>query len=298
MITRRIVLALGCASALLAATPSFARTLDVVASISVLGDVVKQVGGDHVHVTTLVGPNGDPHEYEPSPEDAKHLKSADLVFVSGLGLEGWMERLITASGAKTDPVVASSRIKTRTMEEDGEAVTDPHVWNDPKNVESWVAAIEAALAKADPADAASFKANAARYTAELQALDAYARAAINKTPKEDRKILTSHDAFGYFGDAYGITFLSPQGLSTESEASAQDVAKLIDQIRAEKISTYFIENSNDPRLVRQIAEATGAKPGGELYVESLSDTNGPAPTYTQMLKYNVDQITAALARTN
>nr|WP_246191477.1 metal ABC transporter substrate-binding protein [Aureimonas leprariae] len=294
----------------MAATPAaFAKTLDVVASISVLGDVVKEVGGDHVDVTTLVGPNGDPHEYEPAPDDAKHLKAADVVFVSGIGLEGWMDRLITASGYAGQPVVASANVKPREMSEeeghdhaaegaDHDHEQDPHVWNDPKNVESWVEVIEAALAKADPEDAASFKANAERYTAELRKLDEYAKAEIGRTPKEDRKILTSHDAFGYFGDAYGVTFLAPQGLSTETEASAQNVARLIDQIKAEKITTYFFENSNDPRLVRQVAEATGAKPGGELYVESLSAKDGPAPTYLKMFHYNVDQIVAALAKTN
>ncbi|GGD92780.1 metal ABC transporter substrate-binding protein [Aureimonas endophytica] len=299
MMTRRLVLALACTSAILGAVPAaYAKTLNVVASFSVLGDVVSEVGGDKVTVTTLVGPNGDPHEYEPSPDDAKHLKAADLVFVNGLGMEGWMNRLIKASGYKGEPVVASAKVKTRQMEEDGQDVTDPHVWNDPKNVRVWVAAIEAALAKADPADAETFKKNAARYDAELHELDTYAKQRFAKTPEGDRRILTSHDAFGYFGDAYGITFLSPLGLSTESEASATDVAKLIDQIKREKISTYFFENSNDPRLVRQIAEATGAKAGGELYVESLSAKDGPAPTYARMFRYNVDQVANALAKTN
>lgn len=299
MIARRLALALGCASALVAATPgALAETLDVVASISVLGDVVGQVGGSHVNVTTLVGPNGDPHEYEPSPDDAKHLKAADIVFVSGLGLEGWMDRLIKASGYEGEPVVTSANVRARQMEEDGQEIADPHVWNDPKNVESWVGVIEAALAAADPADAASFEANAERYTAELRKLDDYAKAELGRTPKEDRRILTSHDAFGYFGDRYGVTFLSPQGLSTESEASARDVARLIEQIRKERITTYFFENSNDPRLVRQVAEATGAKPGGELYVESLSGKDGPASTYLRMFRYDVDQIAGALAKTN
>lgn len=298
MISRRFVLALSAASLLAPVTQAAARTLEVVASFTVLADVVKAVGGDHVAVTSLVGPNGDPHEFEPSPDAARSLKAADAVFVSGLGLEGWMDRLITASGYAGEPVVVSSTIKTRQMEEDGEMLTDPHVWNAPKNVEAWVGVIEAALAKADPEDAADFKSNAANYTAQLQALDAYAASAIEKTPKSDRRILTSHDAFGYFGDAYGITFLAPLGLSTESEASAADVAKLIDQIKAEKITTYFVENSNDPRLIEQVAEATGARPGGELFVESLSAADGPAPTYLKMLRHNVDQVTAALVRTN
>ncbi len=308
-------------------TPASAKDLKVVASFSVLGDVVGRVGGDRVEVMTLVGPNADPHEYEPAPNDARRLRAADLVFVSGLGMEGWMDRLIAAAGTKLAPVVASSAITPREMPAEAAAGAehdhdhggadghghaaaqdsaaahdhgreDPHVWNDPRNVERWVQVIEAALAKADPEDAAVFQRNAAAYTAELKALDAHARAAIGRTPRQDRRILTSHDAFGYFGDAYGVTFLSPLGLSTESEASAAGIARLIDQIRAEKVSTYFLESSNDPRLVRQIAEATGARPGGELFVESLSDPRGPASTYAAMFRHNVDLIARALAPTN
>lgn len=299
MKSRFLVLGLlASASVSLGAVQASARTLEAVASFTVLADVVQNVGGEHVHVTTLVGPNGDPHEYEPAPSDAKNLKAADIVFVSGLGLEGWLDRLITASGYGGEPVVASLKIKTLKMEEDGEEVTDPHVWNDPRNVESWVGVIEAALVKADPEDAADFKANAERYTAELAKLDSDARASFAKIPTSERKILTSHDAFGYFGKAYGITFLAPLGVSTESEASAKDVARLIGQIKAEKIGTYFFENSNDPRLVKQIADASGAKAGGELYVESLSTADGPAPTYARMFSYNVQQILAGLAKTN
>lgn len=273
-----------------------ARTLETVASFTVLADVVKQVGGDHVHVRSLVPANGDPHEFEPSPDDAKAVKAADLTFISGEGLEGWFQRLVKASGAKARPVVVSAGIKTRKMEEDGKTVTDPHVWNSAANVAVWVANVEKALSAASPEDAAEFKANAARYTRELQDLDAYAKAQVAAVPKEKRKVLTSHDAFGYFGREYGVRFLSPLGVSTETEASASDVAKLIDQIRKVGVKVYFIENSNDPRLVEQIATATGAQPGGELYVESLSEADGPAPTYARMFRYNVDQIIGAITR--
>lgn len=280
------------------AMPASAETLNVVASFTVLADVVSQVGGDHVKVMTLVGPNGDPHEFEPSPTDAKHLKAAQVTFVSGEGLEGWMDRLIAASGYKGTPVTVSDSVNTRTMEEDGQTVTDPHVWNSPVNVKIWVANIEKALSAADPADAAAFKANAERYTKTLDKLDAYAHSKFDAVPDDRRKVLTSHDAFGYFGREYNISFLAPVGLSTESEASAADVAKLIEQIKAEHVKTYFFENSNDPRLVKQVAKATGAEPGGELYVESLSDAKGPAPTYEKMFRYNVDQIAAAMARSS
>lgn len=280
------------------ALPAHAETLKVVASFTVLADVVSNVGGEHVSVSSLVGPNGDPHEFEPSPTDAKKLKAADIAFVSGEGLEGWMDRLITASGYKGKPITVSEGINTRTMEEDGKTVTDPHVWNSPVNVKVWVANIEKALAAADPADAKAFEANAKAYTAKLDALNAYAHSKLDAIPEGERKILTSHDAFGYLGREYKVEFLSPLGLSTETEASASDVAKLIDQIKAEHIKTYFFENSNDPRLVKQIAKATGAKSGGELYVEALSKKNEPAPTYEKMFRYNIDQLAAAMKKSS
>ncbi len=280
------------------AAPASAETLNVVASFTVLADVVKHVGGDHVKVSSLVGPNGDPHEFEPSPADAKTLNAAKVVFVSGEGLEGWMDRLITASGYKGTPVVASEGINTRTMVDDGKTITDPHVWNSPVNVKIWVANIEKALSAADPADAADFKANAERYTKVLTELDAFAHSKFDKIPEDRRKVLTSHDAFGYFGREYKVSFLSPLGVSTETEASAADVAKLIEQIKTEHVRTYFFENSNDPRLVKQVAKATGAEPGGELYVEALSKSNGPASTYEKMFRYNVEQLAAAMAKSS
>lgn len=273
-----------------------AKTLEVVASFTVLADVVHEVGGKDVDVKTLVGPNGDPHEFEPSPDDARNLKAADVVFVSGDGLEGWMDRLITASGYKGTPIVASDGINTRTMEEDGKTVTDPHVWNSPVNVLVWVDNIEKALSAADPEDAATFKQNAENYRKQLQRLDTYAHSKLNPVPDDKRKILTSHDAFGYFGREYKVKFLAPIGFSTETEASAADVAKLIDQIKAEHVKVYFFENSNDPKLVKQVASATAAKPGGELYVEALSTKDQPASTYLKMFRYNVDQIAKALTK--
>lgn len=271
-----------------------AKPIEAVASFTVLADMVQNVGGDHVHVTSLIGPNGDPHAYEPTPNDAQALKRADLVFVSGLHLEGWLDRLIKASGYQGQPVVLSNGIKTRSMEEDGKRITDPHAWNSAANGVVYVRNIISALQKADPANASDYQAKGDQYIQQLEQLDAYARAQVQAIPSDKRKVLTSHDAFGYFGDAYGVTFLSPLGFSTETEASASDVAKLIKQIKQEHVSTYFFENSSDPRLVKQIADASGAQPGGELYVESLSPADGPAPTYAQMFRYNVDKLTAAM----
>lgn len=276
--------------------PVRAKTLHVVASFSILADVVKQIGGSGVVVKTLVPPDGDPHEFEPSPDDARALKEADLAFLSGEGLESWFQRLANASGYKGEAVVVSTGIDTISMEEDGKAVTDPHVWNSARNVIVWANNIEKALAAASPDDAAVFSANAKGYAKQLEELDNYARGRIAAIPQEKRKVLTSHDAFGYFSRAYGVSFLSPVGLSTESEASAGDVGRMIDQIKKEGAKVYFIENSNDPRLVQQIAAATGAKPGGKLYVESLSSADGPARTYTAMFRYNVDLIVAAISK--
>lgn len=271
-----------------------AKPIEAVASFTVLADMVQNVGGDHVHVTSLIGPNGDPHAYEPTPNDAQALKRANLVFVSGLHLEGWLDRLIKASGYQGQPVVLSNGIKTRSMEEDGKRITDPHAWNSAANGVVYVRNIISALQKADPANASDYQAKGEQYIQQLEQLDAYARAQVQAIPSGKRKVLTSHDAFGYFGDAYGVTFLSPLGFSTETEASAADVGKLITQIKQEHVSTYFFENSSDPRLVKQIADASGAQPGGELYVESLSPADGPAPTYAQMFRYNVDKLTAAM----
>jgi zinc/manganese transport system substrate-binding protein len=275
-------------------TQALAKPLEAVASFTVIADMVHSVGGDRVHVTSLIGPNGDPHVYEPSPADAQALKGADLVFVSGLHLEGWLDRLITASGYKGQPVVLSDGIQTRSMEEDGVQVIDPHAWNSAANAVVYVRNIIAALKQADPQGASVYQANGDHYIAQLQALDSYARAQVQAIAPAQRKVLTSHDAFGYFGDAYGVTFLSPLGFSTEAEPSAADVAKLIRQIKAEHISAYFFENSGDPRLVRQIANASGAHPGGELYVEALSPADGPASTYLKMFRYNVDQLVGAM----
>ena len=291
---RSILALLTSALLTITAAAASAKTLQVVASFTVLSDVVQQVGGDHVHIRSLVGPNGDPHQFEPSPEDAKNFKNADIVFLSGEGLERWFEKLVKASGYQGSPIIVSTGIRLRERQRKGQASDDPHVWNSPSNVRVWVSNIEKALVALDPADATDFHANAARYSKELHELDTYAHSKIDPVPVDKRKILTSHDAFGYLGRDYGITFLSPLGLSTETEASAADVAKLIDQIKKEKVTVYFFENSNDPRLVQQIAAATGARPGGELYAEALSPADGPAPTYVKMFRHNIDEIAQAM----
>ncbi|MDT7459273.1 metal ABC transporter substrate-binding protein [Citrobacter koseri] len=269
---------------------ALAKTLNVVTSFSILGDITQEVGGKNVNVTTLVGPDGDPHTFEPSPKDSAALSKADVVVVNGLGLEGWLDRLVKASGFKGTLVVASDGVKTHTLDEDGETVIDPHAWNSAANGALYAQNILSGLVNADPQDKAALEASGKPYIAQLTELDAWAKARFSQIPQEKRKVLTSHDAFGYFGRAYGVEFLAPQGLSSESEASAAQVAALIKQIKADGVNTWFMENQLDPRLVKQIASATGAQPGGELYPEALSTKGGVADSYVKAFRHNVETI--------
>ncbi len=290
---KKLPVALALAS-LLVAPLAMAKTVNTVASFSVLADIVKQVGGSHVNVKSLVGPDGDPHSFEPTPQDSQALAKADVVFVSGLGLEGWMDRLVKASGYKGEVIVSSEGIATRSMEEEGRAITDPHAWNSMKNGVVYATNVMNALIKADPADADYFRQQGSAYIAQLKKLDRWAQSSFAATPLEKRKVLTSHDAFGYFGQRYGVSFMSPVGFSTESEASASDVAALITQLKSEHIHTYFIENQTDPRLVKQIAASSGAQPGGELYPEALTRKGGDAATYTAAFTHNVNVMVASM----
>lgn len=282
------------AAALLSSPLAMAKTVDAVASFSILGDIVQEVGGEHVKVTTLVGPDGDPHSFEPSPKDSKAINASDVVFVSGLGLEGWIDRLVTASGYKGHVVTASEGVNSRKMEEDGKQITDPHAWNSMANGVIYATNVMNALIKADPEDADYFRQRGTAYIEQLQKLDAWAKTEFTGIPQSKRKVLTSHDAFGYFGQEYHVSFMAPVGFSTEAEASASGVASLIKQIKEEKVKTYFIENQTDPRLVKQIAAASGAQPGGELYPEALSGPQGPAKTYIKAFKHNVETIVASM----
>ena len=269
--------------------------VNAVASFSILGDMVKQVGGDRVDVITLVGPDGDAHVYEPTPADAKNLASAQILFTNGLGFEGWMERLEKSSGFKGKVVVASTGVKPRTMVEDEKTITDPHAWQSLANGKRYVVNIRDGLIVVDPEGKAVYEANAAKYLDAIAKEETDVKAAIATLPQEWRKIITSHDAFGYFGAAYGLEIVAPEGVSTESEASAKDVAKIIRQIKAEHIPAVFMENITDHRLLDQIASETGAKIGGELYTDALSPPDGPAPTYLDMFRHNVGALTTALS---
>ncbi|MGB3867290.1 MAG: metal ABC transporter substrate-binding protein [Xanthobacteraceae bacterium] len=285
-----------CLAALLAPLPARADArIEVVATFTILADFVRNVGGDRVAVATLVGPGGDAHVYTPSPADAKAVAAAKLVVVNGLGLEGWLPRLVKSSGGTARTVVATDGI-VPLKEAGGHHNVDPHAWQSVPNAKVYVENIRKALAEADPASAEVYRTNAERYAAQLDALDRDIRAMVARIPQSRRKVISTHEAFGYFAAAYGVTLIAPQGVSTDAEPSARDLAAIIAQIRKEKIPAVFLENISDPRLIRRVAAETGARIGGTLYSDSLTDEKGEAPTYIDMVRHNIKTLQDALDR--
>jgi zinc/manganese transport system substrate-binding protein len=309
MLARRTVLALAACAVLTPVGPAAAQQkLNVVATFSILADVARNVGGDRVEVTSLVGPNGDSHVFSPTPADARTLAAAAVVVTNGLGFEGWMERLVKASGTKAAVVVASKGIKTRQKAGGGDdhghgdkhghdhgTKADPHVWQSIANVKVYAANIRDALAKADPAGKSAYETNTAAYLAKLTELETEVKATLARIPPERRKVIVTHNAFGYFQDAYGVEFLAVQGVSTESQPSAADVARIIAAVKENKVSAIFIENITDPRQLERIAKETGARIGGTIYSDAVTETGGVAPSYVEMMRHNVQQLVAALA---
>ena len=267
-----------------------ARPLRVVASFSILADWAKNIGGDAIDATALVGPDADAHVFEPSPADAKRLADADVVVVNGLGFEGWLDRLVRASGYRGPVVVASAGITPRRLGRQA----DPHVWQDLALARRCVLNVRDALVRARPAQAAAFAQAADQYLGRIAALDAEVRTSFDAIPKEQRRVITSHDAFGYFGAAYGIQFLAPQGMSTDSEASAAGVARLVEQIRRQGVRAVFVENITDPRLIDRIAREGGTTVGGRLYSDALSKPGTDADTYLKLFAHNATSIAAGL----
>ena len=345
MFTRRALLTSAAAVlALSLAAPAIAQSdkpIPVVATFSILGDMVKRIGGERVAVTTLVGPDGDTHVYQPTPADARAVSEAKILVVNGLQFEGWLDRLIEASDFRGVRVVATHGIEPIAFDDEHDehdehaehdhdehaerdhdehaehdhdehdeddkhaeahdheghdhGAFDPHAWQSLRNAAVYVDSITASLAKADPGNAGVFYRNREAYVAEIEALDSEIREIVARLPAGSRTVVTSHDAFAYFGREYGLTFIAPQGLSTESEASAKDVARLIGQIRDEGIRAVFMENIGDPRLLKRIADETGAVIGGTLYPGALSRPDGPAPTYLDMMRHNATTLAQALA---
>ena len=270
-----------------------ADKLNVVTSFSILADLTREVGGDRIELTNLVGADADAHLYEPSPNDAKALLRADLIIANGLGFEPWLERVLASSEPKGKRINASAGVVPLMLDEDGERVPDPHAWQSLTNAEIYVRNIAKALGELDPANVDAYNQRRDAYLTRLHALLKKADAQIAGLPASQRKVVTSHDAFGYLGQAWQLAFIAPQGLSTHDEPSAADVAALIRQIRSEGVRAVFVENIRDPRLIQQIADEAGAKVGGTLYSDALA-SEGPASTYLGMFEHNLDTLMAAL----
>jgi len=303
--------ALVCSPALLLVRPALAQQkLSVVASFSILADMTRQIGGDRIALRAVAGADVDTHGFQPKPSDAAALNNAALVTRNGLGFEGWLDRMIRSSGFKGRMVTTTEGITPRLMEAHGHdhggagrrhnhsagprQVPDPHAWQDVGLGQHYIRNITAGLIAADPGGEALYRRNAEAYAARLAALDQWVRAEIAKVPAARRKIVTSHDSFGYFGDAYGVRFLAPQGVSTEAEPSAAEVGRLIRQIRAENITAVFMENMANPATLQRIAQETGLRVRGRLYADALSTETGPAPTYEAMFRHNLSLMVPAM----
>jgi zinc/manganese transport system substrate-binding protein len=260
--------------------------LHVVVSFSILADMTKMIGGKDVDVISLVGPDADTHTYQPTTSDAEKITHADLVIINGLGFEGWITKLIEASGYKGKIIIASVGVH--------ELPNDPHAWQDLSNGRIYINNIAQALAERLPSKAYAIKQNAQNYDAELVKLDTRIKSDIRTIPASKRIIITSHDAFEYFGSAYGITFLAPEGISPDAEPSAKDIALLINQIKDRGVKTLFLENMTSPKLIQQIAHDTEAQLGATLCADALSAPDGVAPTYLSMFENNLIQFMAAM----
>ena len=272
----------------------------IVVTFSILKDVVSVIGGKRVHVTSLVRRNMDSHMFRPTPRDARVISSADLVVMNGIGFEGWIERLVKASGYKGSIIVASENIKKIDHKEHKEhkehhhSEWDPHVWLSVPNMKIYIGNIAAGMIRFDPDGKNYYRNNLKKYIFKLNNLDKFIRTTVNSVPKIKRNVITSHDAFGYLSREYGIQMSAPQGVSTESEASALKIASIIRQIKKTSVKAIFLENITDNRLIQQIASQTKVKIGGKLYSDALSDRNGPASNYLDLMRYNIQTIIKAL----
>lgn len=292
------------ASLLVPAAVSAAQPIPVVASFSILADLVREIGGERVSVTALVGPDEDAHAFQARPSDARRVKDARLAFANGLGFDNWMERLAHAAGVQ-QLVIASDGLAALDTHEGEKAhgghsghdhgASDPHAWQDPRNVLVYADNIRAALSAADPAGSDYYQRNAQAYKTALQSLDARIRKAVESLPADRRRVVTSHDAFGYFARAYRLDFIAPVGLGNEADPSAAGMAALIRQIRETKVPAVFLENVADPRLLERIRRETGARVGGILYSDALSKRNPAASTYIGMMESNLATLMTALA---
>jgi zinc/manganese transport system substrate-binding protein len=295
---RRHLLALPLALPFLSRAAQAQGTVPVVASFSILGDMVRQIGGDRVALRVIAGPDVDAHSFQPRPADAEAVRGAWLVVRNGLGFDAWLDRLVRSAGYRGPVATASEGITSRAMEDNhghGHShAQDPHAWQDLRHGQSYVRTIAAALAAADPEGAEGYRARAEAYLARLAALDAWVRQQIATVPEARRQVVTSHDAFGYFAAAYGVRFLAPQGISTDSEPSAAEVARLIRLLKRQNITALFLENMANPATLRRLAAEAGVAVRGQLYADALSRPDGPAPDYEAMFRHNLSLLVPAM----
>lgn len=289
--TTRLLSAVTALSMALFATSSFAtERLKIVASFSILGDMVQNVIGDHADLTTIVGPDADAHVYQPSVADARAVADADVIFVNGMGFETWSDTLIAESGTRAS--IHAATIGITPVEVDGEV--DPHAWNSLLNGIVYVNNIAAVLSAKMPTHADAIEQNRAAYVEQLRALDASTKETLATLPLEKRTVVTAHDAFGYLAHAYDMTFLAPIGVDTEAEPSAKELAILIEQLKSDGAAALFVENITSPALVQQIADETGLSVGGRLFSDALSERGGPATSYLAMFEHNLNTLLTAL----
>ena len=289
--TTRLLSAVTALSMALFATSSFAtERLKIVASFSILGDMVQNVIGDHADLTTIVGPDADAHVYQPSVADARAVADADVIFVNGMGFETWSDTLIAESGTRAS--IHAATIGITPVEVEGEI--DPHAWNSLLNGIVYVNNIAAVLSAKMPAHADAIEQNRAAYVEQLRALDASTKETLATLPLEKRTVVSAHDAFGYLAHAYDMTFLAPIGVDTEAEPSAKELAILIEQLKSDGAAALFVENITSPALVQQIADETGLSIGGRLFSDALSERGGPATSYLAMFEHNLNTLLTAL----
>jgi ABC-type Zn uptake system ZnuABC Zn-binding protein ZnuA len=269
------------------------RAVSAVATTTQVADLVRNVGGDRVSVDSILRPNSDPHEYEPRPSDAAALAKADLVFRSGGDLDGWLDEVVDSAGGDADQVTLIDSVETI----QGEGETDPHWWQNPRNAILAVAAIRDALIKADPDGRAGYERRAAAYTRRLRRLDAEVARCIDQVPAKERKLVTTHDALGYFADRYGIDVIGAviPSLSTQAQPSAKDVEKLVDQIRSEGVRAIFPEASLSKKLEQAISREAGAQVGGQLWADTLGPKGSSGATYVGALEANASALAKGMS---
>lgn len=267
--------------------------IKVVSSASIFQDMAKNIGGDKITSESIVPVGGDPHTYTPKPSDVELVSSADLILINGLTFEGWITELIENSGTKAKVVLITEGIEPIKSLNYHNA-SDPHAWMNAQNGLKYAYNISAGLAAVDPDNALYYADNGSKYSAEIKKVDSYIKQQIATIPEAQRILITSHDAFQYYGRAYDITLNAIMGISTESEAQSKDVQRVVNAIKVNKVPAVFIESTINPKMLQQIASDTGVKIGGELYADSIGEEDSEAPTYLKMLTHNTDVIVNAL----